>query len=86
MLQFVWHGKEPVLSVDFQPNSHTLVSGGQDGEVKVRTRALRPNSPTLCSLTEQILNWHSNWLAAVHVGPTVLGSKPSPSPAATGTG
>ncbi|GFR49751.1 hypothetical protein Agub_g11909, partial [Astrephomene gubernaculifera] len=33
-LQIVWHGKEPVLSVDFQPNSHTLVSGGQDGEVK----------------------------------------------------
>ncbi|GIL54792.1 hypothetical protein Vafri_10487 [Volvox africanus] len=33
-LQIVWHGKEPVLSVDFQPNSHTLASGGQDGEVK----------------------------------------------------
>ncbi|KXZ43425.1 hypothetical protein GPECTOR_91g579 [Gonium pectorale] len=33
-LQIVWHSKEPVLSVDFQPNSHTLVSGGQDGEVK----------------------------------------------------
>ncbi|EFJ49718.1 hypothetical protein VOLCADRAFT_58980, partial [Volvox carteri f. nagariensis] len=37
-LQIVWHGKEPVLSVDFQPNSHTLVSGGQDGEVKVRSQ------------------------------------------------
>ncbi|GLI71162.1 hypothetical protein VaNZ11_016228 [Volvox africanus] len=33
-LQIVWHGKEPVLSVDFQPNTHTLASGGQDGEVK----------------------------------------------------
>ncbi len=34
-LQIIWHGKEPVFSVDFQPNSHTLVSGGQDGEIKV---------------------------------------------------
>ncbi|GIL93395.1 hypothetical protein Vretimale_17474 [Volvox reticuliferus] len=33
-LQIVWHGKEPVLSVDFQPSSHTFASGGQDGEVK----------------------------------------------------
>ncbi|EFJ49719.1 hypothetical protein VOLCADRAFT_89466 [Volvox carteri f. nagariensis] len=47
-LQIVWHGKEPVLSVDFQPNSHTLVSGGQDGEVKgPRPRMVAPPVPPL---------------------------------------
>lgn len=33
-LQIVWHGKEPVYSVDFHPDG-TLVTGGQDKEIKV---------------------------------------------------
>lgn len=35
-LQVAWHDKEPVFSVDFQPSSHTVVTGGQDGELKVQ--------------------------------------------------
>ena len=34
-LQIVWHGKEPVFSVDFHPDGY-LATGGADKEVKVR--------------------------------------------------
>ena len=41
-LQIVWHGKEPVYSLDFHPNG-LLVTAGADKEIKtwkVRRRQL----------------------------------------------
>lgn len=35
--QIVWHGKEPVYSLDFHPDG-TLATGGGDKEIKVRTQ------------------------------------------------
>lgn len=32
-LQIVWHGKEPVYSLDFHPDG-TLYTGGADKEIK----------------------------------------------------
>ena len=34
-LQIVWHGKEPVYSLDFHP-SGILATGGADKEIKVK--------------------------------------------------
>jgi chromatin assembly factor 1 subunit B len=33
-LQIVWHGKEPVYSLDFHPNG-LLVTSGADKEIKI---------------------------------------------------
>ncbi len=38
VLQIVWHGKEPVYSLDFHPDG-TLATGGADKEIKVLTAA-----------------------------------------------
>lgn len=34
VLQIVWHGKEPVYSLDFHPDG-TLATAGADKEIKV---------------------------------------------------
>ena len=50
-LQIVWHSKEPVFSVDFLPSTHSIVTGGQDGELKVgmRSRAVHTNGGAPCT-------------------------------------
>jgi len=36
-LQIVWHGKEPVFTLDFHPtNSSLLATGGADKDIKVK--------------------------------------------------
>lgn len=40
-IQIVWHGKEPVYSVDFHPDG-TLFTGGADKEIKAWE--VRPSS------------------------------------------
>jgi len=35
-LQIVWHGKEPVFTLDFHPTNPTLLAtGGADKDIKV---------------------------------------------------
>jgi hypothetical protein len=38
-LQILWHGKDPVLTLDFHP-SGLLATGGADKDVRVRVRVL----------------------------------------------
>ena len=53
VLQIVWHGKEPVYSLDFHPDG-TLATAGADKEIKVYSCKLlaslskRPHSSTAC--------------------------------------
>ena len=52
MLQIVWHGKEPVYSLDFHPDG-TLATAGADKEIKVTSCRLlasskRQHSSTAC--------------------------------------
>jgi chromatin assembly factor 1 subunit B len=44
VVQIVWHGKEPIFSVDFH-RSGLLATGGADKDVKVRA------APLPCSRT-----------------------------------
>lgn len=38
-LQILWHGKDPVLSLDFHP-SGLLATGGADKDIRVRLRCI----------------------------------------------
>jgi chromatin assembly factor 1 subunit B len=44
VIQVVWHGKDPVFTLDFHPGTNALFTGGADKEVKARNM-LVPSLP-----------------------------------------
>lgn len=68
-IQVVWHGKEPVYSLDFHP-SGSLITGGADKEVKVwKVRGRAPcvlQQPNSAEQSPEVLSPHHapRWSAA----------------------